>query len=409
MISTFRMIIFILFVCVFLINVSVADESVFRYAKDAAPISYVGTAYGGASTVQGFCKRLFGDLKKEYTEMKAVGIDVGERQLEGVNQNTLGYGLECGATTITSDREGELEKKNAWFSKPFYASELALIIKKDSLEKLKNGQKITIATITTRNNQKELTTIESLKAIFPSAQITRLDTRDDAYNGLMNNSFDAYASDKILLQDLIYYNPGNGKGKSLLDAGFIIHSDSYTTEPYGIMVYHNKELLRDVNDWIDGDGKRNALREISEKIKAEEDGQLSFYRKIMKNHPNVIFVLLSIASIILLYHFFKSIQLKLRKVIADHQYKSTLKIVLPKNMSKEDFISAMRKIAEGEFDKQEVLSNGQNEKESSFNSQERNSIKESIDEFFKNGSKKAGETIGAEIAGTIIQFARDEK
>jgi ABC-type amino acid transport substrate-binding protein len=242
---------------------SPSQDIIFGYIKDASPVS----SGNGSNFPSGFCGELaeyldshgfpvisrleqtYGQRFSAFRDFKV--LDLKENPVVANKQPAV----ECGPHSITASRKQELRDLStaneitAEFSKPFFASSMKLLIRKDKIRDLNyNPEVIRIgAPKSTTNNQ-------AIRVIYPNTAIEVMGSRSDGVLGLRRRSIDAYSGDEVLLIQMMKENGFSDE--------FSIEPKLYgfTHEEYGIVVYNSSDLLQAVNTWISSNEGQEARR-----------------------------------------------------------------------------------------------------------------------------------------------------
>jgi ABC-type amino acid transport substrate-binding protein len=207
----------------------------FGYIKDAHPVSYENRG------VSGYCGKLKENLDQVYQFEKPSVIIPYESRFTRYQS----VEIECSSNTISERRKKEnLAGLKGEFSDPFFTTGAKLIIRNDKRAMLNDpvpSFKIGVIGKTT--------TKDVVSSIYPNAEIiSDVTDRADALDRLKFPSsnpgyIDAYMTDEVLLESLL---------KELPEDDYSIEPKAYgfSHESYGVVVYDNDVLLRQVNQWI---------------------------------------------------------------------------------------------------------------------------------------------------------------
>lgn len=299
----------------------------FAYIKDAPPVS----SENRNGILEGFCGSLRSYLINEGWTVEDIIITYPERfkvlasKRPDIYINSL-PAVECGPSTITRQRKDELlalgNGNTGSFSDPFFKTSTKLLINKEKLEKLYQGSNdldIGVQGYTTNN--------QVIGKIFPSARIVTVKDRRDAVDRLttrdMEKHIDAYTGDEVILIDLLKENN--------LGDRFSIEPKlyGYTQEPYGVVVYNDKELLNSVNSFINRDGQ-NATSQLNNKNLLESllqaTVQSAHFYSIVLLFLFTFFVLLATNPVFLVL-VFKLMPFRVKRrllVVLDHRLKRNM-------------------------------------------------------------------------------------
>lgn len=235
-------------------NQVVTETLFFGLRNDTPPLSYRGIS----SKWSGYCPQLLEHLKermnKNNTEKK---INIVYKQVS-LNTRFTGDGDdgtrldgECGANTITNEREANLRSIDAGFSNSFAWTGAKLLLKNINKASFYNpepfkGKTIGISGIMTTTNS-------LIGSIYKSATIKQV-TRGDAFNELDNDKIIAYAADENILKEMLKDHK-NQNLKNSQQYSIVPYFKPLSHEPYGIVIYNkskNQNLLNDINSFLTG-------------------------------------------------------------------------------------------------------------------------------------------------------------
>jgi len=238
-------------------NSKVTETLYFGLRNDTPPLSYRGISLQWS----GYCPQLLEHLKermnKNNTEKK---ISIVYKQVS-LNNRFTGKGDdgtpldgECGANTITNEREANLRSIDAGFSNSFAWTGAKLLLKNINKASFYNPEPfkektIGISGITTTTNS-------LIGSIYKSATIKQV-TRGDAFNELDNDKIIAYAADENILKEMLKEreNNNNNNLKNSQQYSIVPYFKPLSHEPYGIVIYNkskNQNLLNDINSFLTG-------------------------------------------------------------------------------------------------------------------------------------------------------------
>ena len=236
-------------------NSKVTETLYFGLRNDTPPLSYRGISLQWS----GYCPQLLEHLKermnKNNTEKK---ISIVYKQVS-LNNRFTGKGDdgtpldgECGANTITNEREANLRSIDAGFSNSFAWTGAKLLLKNINKASFYNPEPfkektIGISGITTTTNS-------LIGSIYKSAIIKQV-TRGDAFNELDNDNIIAYAADENILKEMLKEreNNNNNNLKNSQQYSIVPYFKPLSHEPYGIVIYNkskNQNLLIDINSFL---------------------------------------------------------------------------------------------------------------------------------------------------------------
>ena len=235
-------------------NQVVTETLFFGLRNYTPPLSYRGIS----SKWSGYCPQLLEHLKermnKNNTEKK---INIVYKQVS-LNTRFTGNGDdgtrldgECGANTITNEREANLRSIDAGFSNSFAWTGAKLLLKNINKASFYNPEPfkektIGISGITTTTNS-------LIGSIYKSATIKQV-TREDAFNELDDNKIIAYAADENILKEMLKDHK-NQNLKNSQQYSIVPYFKPLSHEPYGIVIYNkskNQNLLNDINSFLTG-------------------------------------------------------------------------------------------------------------------------------------------------------------
>lgn len=235
-------------------NQVVTETLFFGLRNDTPPLSYRGISLQWS----GYCPQLLEHLKermnKNNTEKK---ISIVYKQVS-LNTRFTGNGDdgtrldgECGANTITNEREANLRSIDAGFSNSFAWTGAKLLLKNINKASFYNPEPfkektIGISGITTTTNS-------LIGSIYKSATIKQV-TRGDAFNELDNDKIIAYAADENILKEMLKDHK-NQNLKNSQQYSIVPYFKPLSHEPYGIVIYNkskNQNLLNDINSFLTG-------------------------------------------------------------------------------------------------------------------------------------------------------------
>lgn len=235
-------------------NQVVTETLFFGLRDDTPPLSYRGIS----SQWSGYCRQLLEHLKermnKNNTEKK---INIVYKQVSLNNRFTRngddGKPLdgECGANTITNEREANLRSIDAGFSNSFAWTGAKLLLKNINKASFYNrepfeGKTIGIPGIKTTTNS-------LIGSIYKSATIKQV-TRENAFNELDDDKIIAYAADELILKEMLKERE-NQNLKNSQQYSIVPYFKPLSHEPYGIVIYNkskNQNLLIDINSFLTG-------------------------------------------------------------------------------------------------------------------------------------------------------------
>jgi hypothetical protein len=237
-----------------------SDILYFGYGEDTSPISY---KYNGEFL--GYCRQLVDYLKNNSFTIKEIPLTLDERFKGKVKPDNskefVHLAGECGANTITQEREDKIRKIGGEFSKPFLTTGVKLLLKNKKLESFYEeiplkDEKIGVVRNTTR--------VFLIPNLYPSSETKPFKNRTEVIEDLKNDKIVAFAASEITLKDILKEKILDKKEYSIVPK---IETLSY--EEFGIIVYNNKRLLDLINDrWLnsqEGEAAKSDLEKYLEK------------------------------------------------------------------------------------------------------------------------------------------------
>jgi hypothetical protein len=236
-------------------NQVVTETLFFGLRDDTPPLSYRGISLQWS----GYCPQLLEHLKermnKNNTEKK---ISIVYKQVS-LNNRFTGKGDdgtpldgECGANTITNEREANLRSIDAGFSNSFAWTGAKLLLKNINKASFYNPEPFKEKTIGIPGIK--TTTNSLIGSIYKSATIKQV-TRGNAFNELDDNKIIAYAADELILKEMLKEREKNNNLKNSQQYSIVPYFKPLSHEPYGIVIYNkskNQNLLNDINSFLTG-------------------------------------------------------------------------------------------------------------------------------------------------------------
>ena len=235
-------------------NSKVTETLFFGLRNDTPPLSYRGISLQWS----GYCPQLLEHLKermnKNNTEKK---ISIVYKQVS-LNNRFTGKGDdgtpldgECGANTITNEREANLRSIDAGFSNSFAWTGAKLLLKNINKASFYNPEPFKEKTIGIPGIKTNTNSL--IGSIYTSAKIKPV-TRGDVFNELDDNKIIAYAADELILKEMLKERE-NKNLKNSQQYSIVPYSKPLSHEPYGIVIYNkskNQNLLNDINSFLTG-------------------------------------------------------------------------------------------------------------------------------------------------------------
>lgn len=235
-------------------NQVVTETLFFGLRNDTPPLSYRGIS----SKWSGYCPQLLEHLKERVNKnnpQKEISIVYKQVSLNnrftGKGDDGTPLDGECGANTITNEREANLRSIDAGFSNSFAWTGAKLLLKNINKASFYNrepfeGKTIGIPGIKTTTNS-------LIGSIYKSATIKQV-TRGNAFNELDDDKIIAYAADELILKEMLKERE-NQNLKNSQQYSIVPYFKPLSHEPYGIVIYNkskNQNLLNDINSFLTG-------------------------------------------------------------------------------------------------------------------------------------------------------------
>jgi hypothetical protein len=158
---------------------------------------------------------------------------------------------ECGANTITNEREAKLTSIDAGFSNSFAWTGAKLLLKNINKASFYNPEPFKEKTIGIPGIK--TTTNSLIGSIYKSATIKQV-TRGNAFNELDDNKIIAYAADELILKEMLKERE-NENLKNSQQYSIVPYFKPLSHEPYGIVIYNkskNQNFLNEINSFLTG-------------------------------------------------------------------------------------------------------------------------------------------------------------
>ncbi|MFN7202761.1 MAG: hypothetical protein ACK5VD_11315 [Aphanizomenon sp.] len=235
-------------------NQVVTETLFFGLRNDTPPLSYRGIS----SKWSGYCPQLLEHLKERVNKnnpQKEISIVYKQVSLNnrftGKGDDGTPLDGECGANTITNEREANLRSIDAGFSNSFAWTGAKLLLKNINKASFYNrepfeGKTIGIPGIKTTTNS-------LIGSIYKSATIKQV-TRGNAFNELDDDKIIAYAADELILKEMLKERE-NQNLKNSQQYSIVPYFKPLSHEPYGIVIYNkskNQNLLNEINSFLTG-------------------------------------------------------------------------------------------------------------------------------------------------------------
>ncbi len=247
-------------------------------------------AYGMGNNVkthsaEGFCGTFGKELEKELvSKFKLIKIQYHNIQNEGLGKKYPRYHglkqgwvhIECGPNSQASRNISE--GQGIAFSEPFYHTSVKLLLKQS------------LADVLTSNNRKlkdikvgavvGTTTLNVLRGVIDEKNIVEYNNRDEALKDLDRSHIEAFASDSLIVINLLENGVTEEKQESKTaykDRGYTIYptksyltTDPTETEDYVMAVKAGTNFERELIDLINKTLKREEILKAQEKLKKLE-------------------------------------------------------------------------------------------------------------------------------------------
>lgn len=235
-------------------NQVVTETLFFGLRNDTPPLSYRGIS----SKWSGYCPQLLEHLKERMNKnnpQKEISIVYKQVSLNtrftGNGDDGTRLDGECGANTITNEREANLRSIDAGFSNSFAWTGAKLLLKNINKASFYNPEPFKEKTIGIPGIK--TTTNSLIGSIYKSATIKQV-TRGDAFNELDNDKIIAYAADELILKEMLKERE-NENLKNSQQYSIVPYFKPLSHEPYGIVIYNkskNQNLLNEINSFLTG-------------------------------------------------------------------------------------------------------------------------------------------------------------
>ncbi|HEV2009255.1 MAG TPA: amino acid ABC transporter substrate-binding protein [Burkholderiales bacterium] len=193
------------------------------YRTDALPFSYEGEGKQPAGYTVELCKRIASSLERQLKvqplQIKWVAA-TSQNRLELVQKRQAD--MECGATTVSLSRMGEVD-----FSSFVFVDATGVLVRNAAAAKsFKDLAGKRIAVVGSTTNQAAVDA--AVKKLAVGTTVVPVKNRDEAIAALAAGSVDAFASDKVLLL---------GLGAKMKDPSqYTLLPDDLSFEPYAIVL-----------------------------------------------------------------------------------------------------------------------------------------------------------------------------
>jgi DNA-binding CsgD family transcriptional regulator len=247
-----------------------AQALVFGYTPDAAPVSSAEIIQGNKTgKILGFCGALYDRLAQDGFGLIAWELPFDERFEVFAKRLEGRAGVQCGPSSDTPRRRAALQgPATAGFSgrvtRPFLITGTKLLIRTDRIAALdERPEALRIGLLKPRPGMVPATT-EVIEAVIPSARFVGLANRTAAVERLLlepdrSQAIDAYASDEIMLRDMLAHDiPAGRRADYRIAPPFY----AYSREAYVLVVYNAPQLTGKLDAWLDSAPGRAAVRAL---------------------------------------------------------------------------------------------------------------------------------------------------
>ncbi|MCE2906184.1 MAG: transporter substrate-binding domain-containing protein [Anabaena sp. CoA2_C59] len=235
-------------------NSKVTETLFFGLRNDTPPLSYRGISLQWS----GYCPQLLEHLKERMNKnnpQKEISIVYKQVSLNnrftGKGDDGTPLDGECGANTITNEREAKLTSIDAGFSNSFAWTGAKLLLKNINKASFYNPEPFKEKTIGIPGIK--TTTNSLIGSIYKSATIKQV-TRGNAFNELDDNKIIAYAADELILKEMLKERE-NENLKNSQQYSIVPYFKPLSHEPYGIVIYNkskNQNFLNEINSFLTG-------------------------------------------------------------------------------------------------------------------------------------------------------------
>lgn len=235
----------------------------FSTTADGSPVSI----YDDRS-LSGFCGALAGFLSKNYDLEPREIMRVDERFGAFAEKYKGQMSVQCGPSSSNFKRRQELNTEfyTGRFSEIFFTTQTKVLIHKDHIDKLYEGQDLQIGILkpTPLNTPKENSktknstkpyksapalTTGSVSSLFPHTELVPVESRAEVIKQLREGTLKAYASDALILEDIRRKNLSDMQDEFSIDPPL----GSFLREDYVVVIYNpDTNITTLVNNWING-------------------------------------------------------------------------------------------------------------------------------------------------------------
>ena len=225
---------------------SAAQEGTLKKIKDSGsitighrdasvPFSYIDDKQQAVGYSLDLCQKIINAIK---SELKMSVIEVKYQLITSANRIPLmangTIDLECGSTTNNLSRQEQV-----WFSNTTYVTANRFVTKKDSkIGKLADLKGKTIVSTAGTTNIKQITEINAAQNL--GMNILSANGHPEAFRMVETGRAVAFVMDDILLYGLVAQSPS--------PKDYVISSEAFSIEPYGLMVRKGDTAFKKVVD-----------------------------------------------------------------------------------------------------------------------------------------------------------------
>ena len=214
-------------------RIAKSGEFIIGYRKDASPLSYENADGQPSGYSVDLCRRIAAAVKahlgKDNIKTKFVAVSSAKR-MEAIEKGDID--ILCGSTTITMSRQQKVD-----FTIPtFVTGGSVLSLAKSGIQGMSDlsGKKVGVAKGTTTVGQLR----NHLRDNLIDAEVVVVDNRAEGLKRLDRGGVDAFASDQIVLIGMVI--------ESLYPKSYSLGSETFSYEPYGLVVKRNDADFRGV-------------------------------------------------------------------------------------------------------------------------------------------------------------------
>jgi len=204
-------------------KIAKSGEFVIGYRADASPLSYENSGGEPSGYSVDLCRRIAAAVKahlgKDDIQTKFVPISSSER-LSAVESGKID--IECGSTTITMDRQQQVDFTLA----TFVTGGSVMSLSGSGVQGISDlaGKKVGVV--------KDTTTVGQLNSYLTQnlidAEVVVVSDRKEGMNRLNKGDIDAFASDQIVLIGMVI--------EALYPKKYSLMNETFSYEPYGLVV-----------------------------------------------------------------------------------------------------------------------------------------------------------------------------